>query len=301
MDKKKWNTDDIPDQSGKTVVITGANSGLGFEAAKVLSIKGATVIMAVRNIKKGEAALSDLIKRNSNASVVLMLLDLADLNSIREFTENFKSGYAKLDVLINNAGVMWPAKRELTRQGFEMQFGVNHLGHFALTGLFMDVLKKTQGSRVVTQSSLAHRMNGHINFKDINWERSYSKAKAYAQSKMANLLFTYELDRRFKEHEINAIALASHPGITDTELFRYANLARIFARKLAQNVNMGTLPVLKAATVNGLKGGEYFGPISVMETRGYPGIVKSNRRSYDKKLAMRLWSVSEELTGIKFL
>jgi NAD(P)-dependent dehydrogenase (short-subunit alcohol dehydrogenase family) len=298
---KNWTTSDIPSQKGKVIIITGSNSGLGFEAAKVLSQKDATVIMAVRNLEKGKEAIAKIQSENTNAKLELMQLDLSDLNSVRSFSEAFHSKYSRLDILMNNAGVMFPPKREGTKQGFEIQFGTNHLGHFALTGLLLDLIKTTPNARVVTQSSIAHKMNGNIRFDDLNWEKSYSKTAAYAQSKLANLLFTYELDRLFKLNKIDAIATASHPGITFTNLFRSTGpFMGILKTLFAQKVETGTLPLLRAATETGLTGAEFFGPTKMMEIRGYPQLVKSIRKSYDEKLAKELWSVSETLTGITY-
>ncbi|MFO7656100.1 MAG: oxidoreductase [Bacteroidales bacterium] len=296
-----WTTAKIPSQQGRVILITGANSGLGLEAAKELSKKGAMVVMAVRNLEKGKAALAKITGEYPEAQVELMHLDLSDLGSVQQFSDTFHSKYSKLDILMNNAGVMYPAKRELTKQGFEVQFGINHLGHYALTGLLLDLIKKTPQSRVVTQSSIAHRTFGDIYFNDLNFEKRYNKFMAYAQSKLANLLFTYELDRRFKENKIDAIATVAHPGVTITNLFRSSGkVIGYFTNLIAQKVDMGTLPILRAATEEGLRGGEYFGPTKMMDMRGYPKLVKSSKKSYDVKLANELWSVSETLTNITY-
>jgi NAD(P)-dependent dehydrogenase (short-subunit alcohol dehydrogenase family) len=301
MQNHNWTSKEIPSQKGKVIIITGANSGLGLEAVNVLSQKEATIIMAVRDLEKGKAAVTKIKQGNPDAKPELMQLDLADLSSVHKFSADFSSKYDRLDILMNNAGVMWPVKREETKQGFEAQFGINHLGHFALTGLLLNLIKKTPHSRVVTQSSLAHKMNGNIHFDDLNWEKSYSKTNAYAQSKLANLLFTYELDRQFKAHEINAIAVAAHPGVTITNLFRHSGVfTGIFNALFAQNVEQGTLPILRASTEEGLTGAEFFGPANLMEVRGYPKLVKSNKKSHDPKLAKDLWSVSEKLTGVSY-
>ena len=302
MIKNNWTTDDIPNQKGKIILITGANSGLGLEASRVLSQKEATVIMAVRKLENGKAAIEKIRNENPTANVELMQLDLSDLDSISKFSEEFHSKYTQLNALLNNAGVMFPPKREETKQGFEIQFGVNHLGHFALTGLLLDLLKKTPHSRVVTQSSIGHKVAVDINFDNLNFEKSYSKMKAYAQSKLANLLFTYELDRKFKAHNIDAMAVACHPGVSSTSLFRSSgafidSLSSLFGQK----PEMGTLPILRATTEQeGLVGAEYFGPTKVMESRGYPELTKSNKASYNPKLANELWSVSEKLTGVTY-
>jgi NAD(P)-dependent dehydrogenase (short-subunit alcohol dehydrogenase family) len=298
MKKHNWTGSDIKSQKGKIVLITGANSGIGFEAARTLSEKGATVIMAVRDLKKGQTALDQIKVQIPAADTELMQLDLADLESVRKFSDEYHSRYSSLDVLINNAGVMYPPKRESTRDGFELQFGINHLGHFALTGLLLDIIKRTAFSRVVTQSSIAHKYMADIYFKDLNWEKNYNKTKAYAQSKLANLLFTYELDRKFKENGIKSLALACHPGISNTNLFRSSGFGSRFSKLIGQEAIMGALPVIRASTEEGLSGAEYFGPTEMMEIRGYPELVSSSKKSYDKDLAKDLWTVSEKLTGI---
>lgn len=301
MDHGRWTSERIADQEGKIIVITGANSGLGLEASTVLSAKGAKVIMAVRNLEKGTDAVSKIIHNNKNASVEWMQLDLSDFNSIHRFSDEFHAKYSNLDILINNAGIMYPRSREITKQGFESHFGTNHLGHFLLTGLLLDLLKKTPRSRVVTQSSALHKYGGDIHFDDLNGEKTYSKAKAYAQSKLANLLFTYELDRRFKIHRQDSMATAAHPGYTATHLQRSQGLLVALANRLiAQKIEMGALPVLRAATEGNLAGAEYFGPTKWLETRGYPEKVNSSDKSYDAGLAKKLWDVSEKLAGLTY-
>ena len=221
MENVNWTTNNIPSQQGKTFLITGANSGLGFEATKVLSKKGAHIIMTARNLQKGNEALEAIKKENPNAKLDLMQLDLADFYSIRNFSNEFHSKYSKLDVLVNNTGVMNPPKREVTKQHFSVQFGTNHLGHFLLTGLLLDILKNTPNSRVSVQSSIVHKtesMKPDIHFDDLNFEKSYNRDQAYAQSKLANLLFAYELDRRLKTNNINTIVTVAHPGYTKTNL-----------------------------------------------------------------------------------
>lgn len=301
MDHSQWDSEKITNQDGKIILITGANSGLGLEASTILSTKGAKVIMAVRNLEKGNEAVSKIKSKNQKANVELMQLDLSDFNSIHKFSKEFHTKYPTLNVLINNAGVMYPKKREITKQGFEIQFGINHLGHFLLTGLLLDILKQTPQSRVITQSSLYHKIGGDIHFDDLNWEKTYTKTKAYAQSKLANLLFTYELDRRFKLQKHNIISIASHPGYTATDLLRSMGVMGLVSNKLiAQKIDMGTLPVLRAATEENLVGSEYFGPTKMFELRGYPKKVKSSDKSYDIQLAKKLWEVSETLVGFKY-
>jgi NAD(P)-dependent dehydrogenase (short-subunit alcohol dehydrogenase family) len=301
MKNSNWTSASIADQNGKNILITGANSGLGLEAATVLSEKGANIIMAVRNLEKGNEAVAKIKSKNPNAKLALMQLDLADLDSVRKFSDEFHAKYSALHILINNAGIMYPRKREETRQKFEIHFGTNHLGHFALTGFLLDIIKKTPHSRVVTQSSMVHKFNADIHFDDLNWEKSYGNAKAYAQSKLANLLFTYELDRQFKAHKIDAIATAAHPGYTDTNLQRTSGLfVNIMNKLMAQKVEIGTLPILRAATEKNLVGAEYFGPIKMGGMRGCPEKVKSSDKSYDTQLAKDLWAVSENLTSVHF-
>ena len=300
MTQDKWTTENIPDQKGKIIVVTGANCGLGFDLAKVLSKKNATVIMAVRDASKGARALQEIKKELSGAITELMLLDLADLKSIENFATEFKKRYSQLNILINNAGVMYPPGRQETKQGFELQIGTNHLGHFALTGLLLDIIKKTKQARIVTQSSLAH-LNGSIRLNDLNWHLEYSRTKAYGQSKLANLLFAYELDRKFKAHLNTAVSVASHPGISNTSLQRTSGfLTHLLFNLMAQTSEMGALPELRAATDEKLTGGEYIGPNGLLGVRGYPEIVRSNKQSYDLGLAQDLWTLSEKLTGVHF-
>ncbi len=305
MATSNWSVDNIPSQQGKTILITGANSGLGLEASKVLSKKGAHVIMTVRNLQKGKEAVETIKKENPNAKLDLMILDLADFDSIRKFSDEFHSKYLQLHVLINNAGVMSPPNRELTKQGFEVQFGANHLGHFLLTGLLLDILKKTPNSRIAIQSSGVHKLKQYgadIFFDDLNFEKSYNKDFAYGQSKLANLLFTYELDRKLKANNVSIVVTAGHPGYTKTNLVRHSGffVQAIITNILAQKVEMGTLPILRAATDNNIKGGEYFGPTKMGEMRGYPELVKSSNKSYDEQIAKKLWEVSEKLTGFTY-
>ena len=305
MENVNWTTNNIPSQQGKTFLITGANSGLGFEATKVLSKKGAHIIMTARNLQKGNEALEAIKKENPNAKLDLMQLDLADFYSIRNFSNEFHSKYSKLDVLVNNTGVMNPPKREVTKQHFSVQFGTNHLGHFLLTGLLLDILKNTPNSRVSVQSSIVHKtesMKPDIHFDDLNFEKSYNRDQAYAQSKLANLLFAYELDRRLKTNNINTIVTVAHPGYTKTNLQANSGflMSVILNNILAQNVKIGTLPILRAATDENVKGSEYCGPTKMMELKGYPKLVKSSDKSYDKDLAKKLWKVSEKLTNLTY-
>jgi len=303
MTAKNWTVDDIPSQQGKIILITGANSGLGLQASTVLSSKGAQVIMTARNLKSGNEAISLIKKKNASAKLDLMQLDLSDFASIHQFSHEFHKKYKQLDLLINNAGVMFPAKRELTKQKFEVQFGTNHLGHFLLTSLLLDILKNTPNSRIAIQSSGQHKAKmgrPDIHFNDLNFDKGYNKYVAYTQSKLANLLFAYELDRRLKANDIDVTVTSAHPGYTKTNLVRHSGffVQAIITNLLAQSVEMGTLPILRAATDTSITGGEYFGPTKMNEMRGYPELVRSSDKSYDRGLAEKLWMISEQLTQI---
>ena len=299
----KWTTADIPDQSGRVAVITGANTGLGFETAAALAAKGARVVLAVRNLDKGKDAVALINKRNPSADVALQELDLTSLDSIRAAAEQLRADHDRIDLLINNAGVMYTPK-STTKDGFELQFGTNHLGHFAFTGLLLDKLLPVAGSRVVTVSSVGHRILADIHFDDLQWDRRYNRVAAYGQAKLANLLFTYELQRLLAPQG-TTIAVAAHPGMSDTELMRNmpAPLITAFERVaplVAQDPAMGALPTLRAATDPAVLGGQYYGPDGIGQTRGYPKIVGSSKKSHDAATQQRLWNVSEELTGVTY-
>ncbi len=292
MSKHNWSAEALGDQSGRVAIVTGSNSGIGFETARVLAGKGAIVVMACRNLDKANPKANEIRAAHPGADVEVMQLDLSDLGSVQRFAEAFRAKHSRLDLLINNAGIMVPPYGK-TAQGFETQFGVNHLGHFALTGSLLDLITNTPGSRIVTVSSIAHYM-GRIDFADLNWEKGYRAQAAYGQSKIANLLFTYELQRRLAAAGKDTIAVAAHPGWTETNLQEHAKGVKFLNRFLAQEPLMGALPTLYAATEPGVNGAEYFGP------NGPPKKVKSNRRSHDRNVAERLWNVSEELTGVHF-
>jgi NAD(P)-dependent dehydrogenase (short-subunit alcohol dehydrogenase family) len=297
----------MPDLTGKVMIVTGANVGLGFETAKEFARKGAQTVMACRNIQKAEAAMTKIQAEIPDARIEVMRLDLASQKSIHQFADEFKAKYDRLDVLANNAGIMW-TEYSKTEDGFESQFGTNHLGHFALTGLLMDLLLKTPGSRVVNVSSVGHR-SGTMDFDNLMFEggEGYSRHGAYARSKLANLLFTYEMQRKFEAAGVDAIAVAAHPGGSDTELSRHVEdrwLMRLFRPvmgMIAQSAAMGALPTIRAAVDPNVHGGEYYGPKGFMESRGYPVIVQSNGASHNKADAQRLWETSEELTGVHYL
>lgn len=295
----KWTTKNIPDQSGKIVIMTGANSGIGYEATRALAMRGATVIMACRSLEKGQAAVEQIQEENPQGQVILRQLDLADLNSVQKFAENFLMEYDRLDVLVNNGGVMATPYGK-TADGFELQFGTNHLGHFMLTGLLIDLLKSTPNSRVVTVTSYAHFF-GMIDFSDLNSERFYHKWLAYGQSKLANVLFGYELQRRADRNGRNPISIVVHPGYAATNLQHTSSLFSFLNPIMAQSPEMGALPTLYAATSPEIRGGEYLGPDGFLGQHGYPHKARSSRQSRDEDTAQRLWEVSEKLTGIQFI
>ncbi|HEX3309766.1 MAG TPA: SDR family NAD(P)-dependent oxidoreductase [Streptosporangiaceae bacterium] len=297
--KAKWTSDDVPGQHGRLAVVTGANTGLGFETARVLAARGASVVLAVRDTDKGKAAAARIAAAAPGADVMVQPLDLASLESVRAAAAALRARHPGIDLLINNAGVMFPPK-QTTGDGFELQFGTNHLGHFALTGLLLEQMLPVPGSRVVTVSSSAHRIHARINFDDLQGERSYSRVAAYSQSKLANLMFTYELQRRLSGAG-TTIAVAAHPGLAATELTRNSPaITAVLARLISQKAAMGALPLLRAATDPGVLGGQYYGPRGFFGTRGYPKLAKSSRRSHDSATQRRLWTVSEELTGVTF-
>ncbi|SEH49980.1 NAD(P)-dependent dehydrogenase, short-chain alcohol dehydrogenase family [Mycolicibacterium rutilum] len=298
-----WTPSDIPDQTGRTAVVTGANTGLGYETAAALAAKGAHVVLAVRNLDKGADAARRIEQSAPGASVALQKLDLSSLASVRAAADQIRAQHDTIDLLINNAGVMFTPK-QTTADGFELQFGTNHLGHFAFTGLLLDRVLAAPGSRVVTVSSVGHRFarNG-IRFDDLQGERDYSRVGAYGQSKLANLMFTYELQRRLRG--TGTIAVAAHPGGSNTELARNSPLLlrALFAVAvplLTQDAAGGALPSLRAATDPGVLGGQYFGPDGFAEQRGNPVVVASSRASHDIDAQRRLWTVSEELTGVRY-
>jgi NAD(P)-dependent dehydrogenase (short-subunit alcohol dehydrogenase family) len=301
--RELWTTADVPDQAGRTAVVTGANSGIGFEAARVLAEHGAAVILACRDTGKAKNAAARIAVTAPQAAVTVVRLDLASLASVREAAEEIRAGHDALDLLINNAGLMMPP-RGVTADGFELQIGTNHLGHFALTGLLLDRLLPAGGSRVVTVSSNGHRV-GRINFGDLQSERGYRRMAAYGQSKLANLLFTYELQRRLAAAGARTAALAAHPGTSSTELTRYMPAALDIANRAlgwaySQSARMGALPTLRAATDPAASGGEYYGPGGRFEFKGYPRRVQSSARSHDREVQRRLWQESQELTDVTY-
>ncbi len=304
-----WSIADMPDQSGRTVVVTGANSGLGHAATEAFARRGADVVMACRSLERGRAAAADIRLGTGDGSLTVMELDLADLDSIGTFAESFETAFDELHTLCNNAGVMATPRRQ-TADGFELQFGVNHLGHFALTGLLLDVLQETSAeSRVVTHSSAMHE-RGEIDFDDLQSEESYDKWSAYAQSKLANALFGFELDRRLRTAGASVSSVVCHPGYADTDLQRRGpemagSMARLLVMRavnlfFGQPAKQGALPLLYAATSPAIVGGEYVGPGGLMNMRGPPETQEPSQQAVDAETADRLWAVSEELTGVEY-
>ncbi|MEU6573453.1 SDR family NAD(P)-dependent oxidoreductase [Streptomyces sp. NPDC046805] len=299
----RWSESDIPRQDGRVAVVTGANSGLGLQTARALAEHGAHVVLAVRNLDKGRQAIARVADRAPGAKLSLQRLDLASLESVRTAADELHAAYPKIDLLINNAGVMY-TPRQKTQDGFDMQFGVNHLGHFALTGLLLDLLLPVPGSRVVTVSSQGHRIQADIHFDDLQFDRSYKRIAAYGQAKLANLMFTYELQRRLASHD-TTIATAAHPGGAATELGRnmpapLRAITTLLMPLISQSAAMGALPTLRAATDPAVTGGQYYGPSGIGETQGHPKVVASSAKSHDAAVQQRLWTVSEELTDVKF-
>lgn len=302
-----WSVEDIGEYEDEIAVITGANSGLGFSATKILAGHGAKVIMACRSLDKAKESKQEIIEELDDPDLEVMKLDLSSLESVESFAGKFREEYDSLDILCNNAGLMALPRRK-TEDGFEMQLGVNHLGHFALTAHLIDMIVDSSG-RVVNQSSMAHE-DAEIDFDDLMGEENYSKWSAYGQSKLANLLFTYELDRRLKEKDIEVESVGCHPGVSDTNLFRegpkmeHSKLklyfGKIFSKILGQSPDKGCLPMVYAATSEDIEGGEYIGPDGFKQMRGYPEKQESSEASHNEEDAKKLWKRSEELTGVEF-
>jgi NAD(P)-dependent dehydrogenase (short-subunit alcohol dehydrogenase family) len=304
MTTKHWTAADIPDQTGRTAVVTGANSGLGFETARRLAEKGAHVIMTARSEDKGRKAAEAIRAEFSSAALEVRLLDLADLDSVFAFAEGLRADRIRLDLLVNNGGVMAPP-RSLSPQGHERQFATNHLGHFALTGQLLGLLESGRSPRVVTVSSLAHG-HGRIHFEDLTGAEKYSPIAFYGQSKFANAVFGLELDRRLREAGSPVRSLLAHPGFTRTQLVDNGLtaplrlLARIVLPLTAQSLEQGTLPQLRAATDPDAQGGQYYGPDGKKERKGNPVVVDVIPPAKDPETAARLWTLSEELTGVRY-
>ena len=300
-----WTEKDVPDQGGRVAIVTGSNTGLGSDNARALAARGATVVMAVRDTAKGDAAADRIRELTPGAVVVVHKLDLGSLASVRTAGAELAAAYPRIDLLINNAGVMYPPK-QTTVDGFELQFGTNHLGHFALTGLLLNNLLSVDGSRVVVVSSIAHNLRAKIDFADLQWEtRRYDRVASYGQSKLANLMFAYDLQRRLAAAKAKTIAVAAHPGVAATELVRHVPGAGLpgvnwLSGRLLNTSELGALATLRAATDPAVQGGQYYGPDGFKELRGYPVVVTSSPQSHDTALQARLWSVSEELTGVTY-
>jgi NAD(P)-dependent dehydrogenase (short-subunit alcohol dehydrogenase family) len=300
----RWTADQIPDQSGRVAVVTGANSGIGFIAARELARAGAHVVLACRNMVKGKACRGEIADAAPPASLEVAQVDLGSLASVRGFADSFADRHEGPDLLINNAGVMAPPRSE-TADGFELQFGTNHLGHFALTGLLIGGMEGREDARVVTLTSTAH-WYGRVDFEDLQCERGYGRWRAYGQSKVANLLFAIELDRRLRAAGWRVQSLAAHPGYSATNLQSTGPtrldgaVMAVTNRLFAQSAEMGALPTLYAATYPGLEGGTLIGPGGIGEQRGHPKPVPPRGRALDEALARRLWTVSEQLTGVRF-
>jgi len=303
-----WTATDIPDQTGKWAIVTGANSGIGFSAARELARKGCAVVLACRNAQKARAAKERIEKEVSGAAVEIAALDLSNLQSVRGFAKQILEHGRPLDVLVNNAAVMAMPTRQMTVDGFEAQFGTNHLGHFALTGLLLPALLSAKAARVVTVSSIAH-LEGKIHFDDLQLEKKYSPWAGYRQSKLANLMFGLELEQRFRRDGSPAISVAVHPGLSKTQIIkngpgakggiRAAMMEAVFAL-FAQSADRGVLPTLYGATASEARGGKYYGPDGMFEWRGYPAEAKVSDAARDEMAAARLWEISEGLTGVRF-
>jgi NAD(P)-dependent dehydrogenase (short-subunit alcohol dehydrogenase family) len=302
----KWTPREIPTQQGRLAIVTGANSGIGYQTARYLARAGATVILACRSAAKGEAARAKIAAENAAAKVEVRALDVADLDSVRRFATEYLSEGKALDLLINNAGVMAIPERRTTPQGFEMQFGTNHLGHFALTGLLLPALLRQPKSRVVTVASIAHK-GGRLNFEDLNGERGYDPRGAYQQSKLANLVFGLEFDRRLRAHSADTTSVIAHPGVAVTNIISNGMGTGVKGRivgallpLVAQSDDRGSWPLIYAATSSEVRGGGYYGPDGIAEIKGTPVEVKPKPQALDPAAGKRLWEVSETLTGVRY-
>jgi NAD(P)-dependent dehydrogenase (short-subunit alcohol dehydrogenase family) len=295
---KRWSARDIPDQGGRVAIVTGANSGIGLETARALAGAGARVILGCRDVGKGKQAEADILRTHPGASLRCIALDLADLESVRSFASKCLSTEPAIDILCNNAGIMMCPRGE-TKDGFELQFGTNHLGHFALTGLLLDGLQAAEHARVVTVSSLYHRM-GRIDFGNLNADRRYDRTAAYQQSKLANLIFAFALARRLAASGSGVLSVASHPGWTATNLQAHAGLLRSLNRFFAQQPEQGALPSLFGCCAPGVSGADYYGPGGAFELTGPPAPAHASAKASDEEVAERLWDVSEALTQIRY-
>ncbi len=305
----KWTAADIPAQTGKLALVTGANSGVGFHAARHLALAGAAVILAGRDPLKIEAARQRILGESSKAEVYALTLDLASLESVRAAAAQFLSGAGKLDLLINNAGVMAYAERRVSADGFELQWATNHLGHFALTGLLLPAVLAAPAGRVVTVASIAHK-RGTVRFEDLNSEKRYTPMGAYQQTKLANLLFGFELERRLRKAGARATSIVVHPGVSTTNIVKAGmgvtgglrvRVLSVLFPLIAQSEEQGSLPTLYGAVSPDAKGGHYYGPDGFMELKGYPVEVEAKPKAKDEAAAAKLWAISEEATGVKYV
>lgn len=302
MSGQDWTADRIPEQSGRVAVVTGANSGNGLETARALAGRGALVVLAVRDLAKGEAAVADIAADHPASRLELVELDLAWLDSVHRAAAELRDRFERIDLLVNNAGVFHTPRRQ-TSDGFEIRMGTNHLGHFALTGLLADRIVAVEGARVVTVSSNAHRYRAHIDFERFGREQGRSQSAAYGRSKLANLLFTYELQRRLESASSPAAALAAHPGWSETEILRDFRGIRFIQPLIGPMRNIaatGALATLRAATDPAAAGGEFYGPDGRFEMRGHPVLVGSSERAHDIELQRQVWTASEDATGVTF-
>ena len=301
-----WTIDNIDDLTGKVIIVTGGNSGLGFESTRIFAMKGATTILAARNEQRGTDAVNKIKKEFPNATIELMLLDLGDAESVKSFATTFTTKYKQLDILLNNAGIMTTPYNS-TKQGFESQIGVNHLGHFLLTSLLFETVKNTKGSRIVNTASIAHKA-GKINLDSFKFVEGgkYRKMKAYSQSKLSNLLFTYELAKKVQEQKLDVLILASHPGVSNTNLGRHLKggfvgwMSKVVSSTIAHSQYHGALPGVRAATDTLAETGTYYGPDGLFGFKGKPVVAKSTKRSHDKELANKLWVASEKFVNQPF-
>lgn len=302
----KWTINNMPTLNEKVIIVTGGNSGLGFESVKAFATQGATVILACRDLKKGDKARIAILNQIPNASIAVMQLDIANLNSVRLFADRYNSEYNRLDILLNNAGIMMTPYSK-TVDGIESQQGTNHFGHFALTALLFDKLKQTPNSRVINVSSIAHKQ-GKMDFDNLLYEngKNYNRYEAYSRSKLENLLFTFGLQAYMKQNKLNMVALAAHPGVSDTNLFStigsktLQKILRPILNLFMQSASMGALPQIRAAVDVSVTGGEYFGPNGFKEMKGYPVLVKPANHAFNEKHISELWEISQKITGIRF-
>ncbi len=295
----KWKVEDMTSQKGKIAIVTGSNTGIGYQMALALADKGAMVVLACRNLEKGEKARSDIIESSPGALITVEELDLANLESIEAFGQRLVKSHGHVDILINNAGVMIPPQ-STTADGFELQIGTNHFGHFALTSHLMPLLSAAKHPRIITLSSIAH-WSGRIDLNDINGKRKkYDKWAMYSQSKLANLLFALELDRRLKAAGSHIESFGSHPGYSNTDLQRHSLAWRCLNPLFGMKPIKGAAPTLYAATIPDAINHRYWGPIGILEARGWTGKAKITARAADEEMARKLWDHTEALTGIKF-